>query len=796
MTDSEQRRHDADGPAAAPSSGTGRGQANPHGRGPLKQDERAAPQADQSHEIAAEQAHLDLVYARLDEVREAMRQRLDSTLRDDAGGTALGLTERDAMVALYEERLAALAGADERLCFGRLDLRDGSRFYIGRVGLAEENLEPLLIDWRAPVAASFYQATARDPGDVVHRRHLTTRARKVLALEDDVLDLGALDAAERGHLVGEGALLAAVQAARTGRMGDIVATIQAEQDRVVRSELRGVLVVQGGPGTGKTVVALHRAAYLLYTHRERLSRNGVLLVGPSTVFLRYIERVLPALGETGVVMRTPGTLFHGVEATLDDEPEVAGLKGDLVMAQVLARALRQRQRTPAAPVTLDVDGTAITVQPAAFEAAIRHARASGKPHNGARPLFLKHLLDHMVLLLAQLDSPGARPDAEERAGLLEALLDAEEVRQAMDEAWGKLRPQELLADLYRDPRRLAAAAPDLAPARRRLLLREGDAAERWTIADVPLLDEAAELLGEDDRAAQLAARLTAARRQEEVDFARRALEYAGGDAAAFVSAETLADRFADTGPRLTVAQKAERDRGWAFGHIVVDEAQELSPMAWRLLMRRCPSRSMTLVGDIAQTSAAAGADSWGQVLEPYVGDRWRQVELTVNYRTPAAVMAVASAVLRAAGSAAPTPDSAREGEAPEGRRLQPGDLAALAQLVRAEHDALGERRMAVIAPAMGPWAAGPLAATLAAALPAGAVGQGDGALDAPVAVLSPRQSKGLEVDVVILVEPADILESSTRGINDLYVGITRATQRLVVAHARDLPGGMEGVEAA
>ena len=762
----------------------------------MNPQKQAGAHADQSREIASEQTQLDVIYTRLDQVRAELRTRLDATLRADAGGTALGMSERDAMVAMYRERLASLAGADDRLCFGRLDLRDSSRLYIGRIGLADEDLEPMLIDWRAPVAGAFYQATAQAPGELVRRRHLTTRDRMVLAVEDDVLDLDALDDAERGHLVGEGALLAAVQAARTGRMGDIIATIQAEQDSIIRADLRGVLVVQGGPGTGKTVVALHRAAYLLYTHRDRLARTGVLMVGPSPVFLRYIERVLPALGETGVVMRTPGTLFQGVDAQLEDEPPVAGLKGDLAMVQMVAHAVRLRQRTPEAVTVMDVDGTAIKVQPAAFDAAIRHARSSNKPHNGARPLFMRHLLDHMVGLLAEQDAPGSRPDAEERAGLLEALLDSDDVREALDAAWTKLRPQDLIADLYRDPQLLAAAAPDLSPAQRRLLWRAPEEAERWTISDAPILDEAAELLGEDDRAAQLAARLTAARRQQEVDFARDALSYAGGDTEALISAEALADRFADTGPQLTVAQRAERDRSWAFGHIVVDEAQELSPMAWRLLMRRCPSRSMTLVGDIAQTSAAAGADSWAQTMQPYVGDRWKLAELTVNYRTPAAVMVVAAAVLKAAGISTQPPESARAGEAPRAVRLQAGDLAALAGIAQTEFDGLGERRMAVIAPAAGPWAAGPLAAALAAALPEGAVGQGDGALDAPVAVLSPRQSKGLEVDVVILVEPADILEGSSRGANDLYVAITRATQRLVVAHARALPAGMEGVEVA
>ncbi len=745
-------------------------------------------------ELAAEQAYLDRLYARLDAIREDARQRLDAALREETDGSALSLSERDAHVALYEQRLDSLAGADDRLCFGRLDLRDGERYYIGRVGLADEDLEPLLIDWRAPVAASFYQATAKAPGEVVRRRHLTTRHRRVLAIEDDALDLGALDAEARGHLVGEGALLAAVQAARTGRMGDILATIQAEQDRIIRADHRGVLVVQGGPGTGKTVVALHRAAYLLYTHRERLSRMGVLVVGPSPVFLRYIERVLPALGETGVLLRSPGTLFHGVEAAREEAPEAARLKGDLRMVEVLRRALRLCQRAPAQATELVVDRTRLRLEPAHLQAAVRQARASGKPHNAARPIFLRALLEQALVLLqaASGAAPGQRPDAEERGQLMEVLLESGALRRLANATWPELTPQAFLAQLYSGPKRLAAAARALSAAERDLLLRPREAAADWTLSDVPLLDEAAELLGEDDRADRVAARMQAARRAEDLEFARESLRLSGGMAAALVSAETLADRLAETGPRLTVAQKAERDRSWAFGHVVVDEAQELSPMAWRLLMRRCPSRSMTVVGDIAQTSAAAGASSWEEVLAPYAEGRWRQAELTVNYRTPAALMAVAGAVLKAAGSQVQPPESAREGEAPRAVHLALGDTAALTELVRAELATLGERRMAVITPAEGPWATEAVAAGLTAALP-GTVGQGEAALDAAVAVLTPRQSKGLEVDVVLLVEPADIQESSSRGTGDLYVALTRATQRLLIAHARPLPAGMEGV---
>ncbi len=741
-------------------------------------------------EIAAEQAYLDRLYGRLDAVREETRDRLAAALRAETPDTPHGLSERDALVRLYEERLAVLEGVDDRLCFGRLDFADGSGLYIGRIGLADARNQPLLVDWRAPAAAEFYQATAADRGEVVRRRHLTTRDRRVVAVEDEVLDLAALDDGQRRHLVGEGALMAAVQAARTGRMGDIVATIQAEQDRIIRDELRGILVVQGGPGTGKTVVSLHRTAYLLYTHRERLARSGVLLIGPSPVFLRYIERVLPSLGETGVVMSTSGNLFPSVKTALEDAPDAARIKGDVAMIDVLRRAIRLREQAPPEPLVLHVDDVALTVEPDAFAAARDHARASGLPHNAARPKFARHLYGQLLEILAQAVMPGKTLDVSARRELLEDLLAADDVRQAVWQAWPVTTPEALLAGLYGDPAQLAAAAPDLTAAERALLRRDPDDSRRWTVSDVPLLDEAAELLGVDDTAARRAARQAADRRRQDVAYAQGALRLAGGLASALVSAETLADRFGDATPQRTVAQRGREDRTWAFGHIVVDEAQDLSPMAWRLLMRRCPAKSMTLVGDMAQSSAAAGAASWAEVLAPHVQDRWRLAQLSTNYRTPAAVMALASAMLRAAGHAVQTPTSVREGEPPRWQRVAPGDLDAVLSIVRDAHAELGARRMAVIAPELGPWAVDALADALDGALPPGTVGRGVDAMDAPVALLAPRQSKGLEVDVVVLVAPADILAASPRGANDLYVALTRPTQALIVIYSGDLPGGM------
>src|SRR6266542_4162894 len=281
-------------------------------------------------ELEYEQAYVSILYQRLDTLRVRAAERL----------------ERDALVTRYRDRLAQLWSAESGLCFGRLDLADGTRRYIGRLGLADDDRESLLVDWRAPAARPFYRATPADPSGVVRRRHLRTKGRIVVDFEDDVLDLDALSDDERSGLSGEAALLAALNASRTGRMGDIVATIQAEQDRIIRSDLRGILVVEGGPGTGKTAVALHRAAYLLYTHRERLARRGVLVVGPNPTFLRYIEQVLPSLGETGVLLATTDELYPGVTATATEPPETAALKGSERMAGILAAAVADRQRLP------------------------------------------------------------------------------------------------------------------------------------------------------------------------------------------------------------------------------------------------------------------------------------------------------------------------------------------------------------------------------------------------------------------------------------------------------------------
>jgi len=763
-------------------------------------------------ELRGEQDTVDRLYRRLDTLRAQTRARLVEVRREGPSGSPQNRSERDAFATLYEDRLAQLEAVEDRLAFGRLDLTDGTQRYIGRIGLADDEHVSILTDWRAPAAQAFYRATAARPDDVVRRRHLVTRGRMVTGVEDELLDLDALTSPTDGRagdatradgitlsgLSGEGALLASLAAGRTGRMSDIVATIQAEQDAIIRSELQGALVVQGGPGTGKTAVALHRAAYLLYAHRRTLERSGVLLLGPSRTFLRYIDQVLPSLGETGVVTTTVAELFPGVVAQGVEDEAVAEIKGRAVMAHVIARAVRQRERVPRQPTEIRIDGNVVVVRPADVASAISRARRGNRPHNQARVAFVRDMLARLAeQYVAQLGWPVA-PD--ERGEIVEELRTTREVRIALNLAWMPLTAQGLVEDLLTKPARLDAAAGELSRAERALLVRAPGAP--WTPADVPLLDEAAELLGDDDQAAKARERADAARRTVELEYARRVLESTGSDG--LVSAEFLADRFASTGPSLTTAERAASDRSWTYGHIVVDEAQELSAMAWRALLRRVPTRSMTIVGDVAQTSARAGAHSWTDMLDPVLRSSWRLAELTVNYRTPAAVADAAQRVAAAAHLPVSRLTSAREvPDALVAHRVPRAERAAAA----VEHvrialadvaDDAGGGRVAVIGArallddVLTSLRAAGLAGALGARTPAdpadGASGRVAFSPDAPLVLLTPRESKGLEFDAVVLLEPAEVL---TENAGDLYVAMTRPTRVLRIVHSADLPDGLQ-----
>ncbi len=779
-----------------------------------------------------EQEYITGLYDRLDELRNRASDRLAGVLRQ-AGGTPAARTERDALTVMYRQQLAQLDAAENGLCFGRLEFCDGARSYIGRLGMHADNddYDQLLMDWRADAARPFYLATAASPGEVRVRRHIKTRGRSVARLDDEVLDLALADPTKHEGLTGESALLAALNASRTGRMRDIVETIQAEQDRVIRSAMPGVLVVQGGPGTGKTAVALHRAAYLLYTYRRQLEKRGVLVIGPNATFLRYIGQVLPSLGETSVLLSTVADLMPGVAATGTEPAEVARIKGRPEMAKAVAGALRDRQRVPPEGLGLRFEGQHYRVGKHALARARERARRSRLRHNQARPIFIREVLSEVARVVAGrlgADPLGGanlmgRADIED---LRAELRDDPEIAARIGGLWPVLTPQQLIGDLLGSRARLTMAAPFMSQAERESLFRPVGA--QWTPADVPLLDEAAELLGEDDRAARAVARR---RREEQEAYAQGVLDIIGRDdeddpeilmGADMLDAAALAARH-DHDPYLTPAERAAADRTWAFGHVIVDEAQELSAMAWRMVMRRCPAKSMTIVGDVAQTGDMAGSAAWSDALGPHVGDRWRLAPLTVNYRTPAEIMAVAAALLAEIDPLAEPPRSVREsGAVPWRLAVGESELAATVAraagvlAARAERDGPGEGTadgdeitpagggtLAVIVPArrLGEIGAAVAAVRPDAAVPGGPAELGvpadqDADLERPVVVLSVAQAKGLEFDSVLIAEPGEIVAGSPRGRSDLYVAMTRATQRLGVVHAGELPAVLTALTPA
>ena len=730
--------------------------------------------------IGQEQSYLDMLYRLLDEARARTGRALARTHGSGGtGGTFQARVERDITAAEQARRLAQLNAVEHGLCFGRTDSdRDGT-LYIGRIGLRDDEHEPRLIDWRAPAAHPFYAATPSEPAGLIRRRHIYTRNRTVTGVDDEVFDLDALSEPDRRTLSGEAMLIASITAGRTGRMHDVVATIQAEQDRVIRAALQGVLVVQGGPGTGKTVAALHRAAYLLYTHRRTLERRGVLVIGPNATFLRYISQVLPSLGETDVVLSPVAELFGGVKAAPDDDPEAAVVKGDARMVNVLRNAVRDQQRVPPGDLEVTADAVAMTVPHQACLRARDRARRLRKPHNTARKVFVTEMLG--ALAQAEAAALGRPLDPEDLPYARARLWDEPPVRAALDALWPFLTPQRLVAGLLTEEGVLRRAAPGFSPAERSALLRPANP-DAWTVADVPLLDEAAQLLGTDDSAEKRRRRAAERERRLEERYAREVLEITGVARQGMVDAATLAGWNRDPGQQLTTAERAWADPDWAYGHVIVDEAQELSAMAWRMVMRRIPTRSLTVVGDVAQRGSAAGARSWAQMLDPYVKGRWREELLTVNYRTPAEIMAVAADVLASVAPGERPPESVREEGVPP--RAVRG-LGRIPDLVAEELAGMGAEnghggRLAVIAP-------GPRIAELARALPGAVPGDRPEVLDSQVALLTVGQSKGLEFDRVVLADPAGILAQSPAGGHDLYVAITRATHRLTVVYENDLP---------
>ena len=741
--------------------------------------------------VAEEQEFVDRAYSRLDQLRSQYREQRQKIDANHGVGNAQGWTERDALATHFAELSSRLDNVEERLVFGRLDMKDHATHYIGRISLLDEHSSPLLVDWRAPISAPFYQATAQEPLGVVRRRHIATRARSVTSVEDELLDV---DQAQHQGLTlqGEGALMSALSSARSGRMGDIVATIQGEQDRVIRASDRGILVVQGGPGTGKTAVALHRAAYLLYTQRERLERSGVLIIGPSRTFLRYIEQVLPSLGESGVVQMTIGDIVPGLSAQDDDPVDIAAIKGRAAFSRILREAVRLIPRLPDRDQVLQVWNRRVTLRVKDVQEALSRARRSGRPHNVARESFamgLMELLAGRLIVEAGDASSTAGIDPDDLRTWMPEIRDSVDARRAINLAWMPTQAPAFLRKLWSRPDLLAQAnrkaGTPLSVEDLNLLYRAQD--QPLTISDIPLIDELEELLGTLDLASAQKRRAEEQREKEERERANEALK-ATGLGGGIVTADMLMRQTQEAPSLRPLAERARADRSWTYGHIVIDEAQDLSPMAWRCLLRRCPSRSMTVVGDLDQKRGHRRPNSWKQALGPAARAFSEEFVLSISYRTPRALTRIAQAVMAQHGTPVLYPMEAVR-DVPDCYQVSHTHKDTLKECVSQVVSTMEERldreegegkgRICVIVP--------DAQAQLWHADESGA-----SALDQRVSYLTAAGSKGLEFDSVVVVEPGAILD---QGSGDLFVALTRATHDLHAVTTTQLPRGMEEWDA-
>jgi DNA helicase IV len=740
----------------------------------------------QEREIADEQIHLDRAHSALDAMREEARSMLEGVLDIGRGGTFQSRTERDIVVRTAMGRIQQLDIGDQALCFGRIDTAShgeddpGEAFHIGRVAVSGEDLEPLIVDWRAPVAEPFYRATGVEPLGLARRRHLLVQHRRVLGIEDEYFasadgsgpDDAQVERATRDGLVenglalgGPGALLAALGQARTGRMGDIVATIQREQDEIIRAPLSGLLLVQGGPGTGKTAVALHRAAYLLYTHRFPLERQGVLVVGPNPLFLRYIEQVLPSLGETGVTLSTVAGLVHEIQVRAVDDDDVAAIKGDVRMARVVARAVRTRQRALNHDVAVPYGVASLTLTVTLTDDVVARARRRPGAHN-QRHRFVERELASALAIQYRKRVHGVE-ETDEGDDYEEQIRRVPEFRAALRRVWPRLAPHELVHDLFGAPALLRAASNGLLSDEEISRLHRSRAATleevAWTSADAALVDEARSLLGPT--------RTT-----------RRPAPTPQGVRDLFESPTEAAP---------------DEDAIRSYGHMVVDEIQDLSAMQLRMLARRSISGSITVVGDMGQATTPAAVGKWEQVVAHLAPRKPPTiVELTVSYRTPKEVLDAAALVLSVAEPELRPPLPVRTtGVIPDLRVLDPANLEAeLAAVTRRELDAVAPGRVAVLAPSseFDRVLAALRTAGFTAVDPRSTSSEG---LAAQLVVLPADAANGLEFDAVVVVEPAKIASRggvdgapTRRGLRTLYVAMTRPTRRLTVLGTEPIPG--------
>ncbi|WP_174248399.1 HelD family protein [Streptomyces hoynatensis] len=756
-------------------------------------------------EIRAEQRHLDAVYRRLAEkIDEAEYLVADAASRVQVG-TPGALAERDAQVFRAGLHLSRLNKEFEDFLFGRIDLlrgKDGVRgpdgaytsvepaedavreepdgtrvaeiaetLHIGRLGVLDADYVPLVIDWRAPAAAPFYRATPVAPGRVVRRRVIRSRGRRVLGVEDDLLRPRVRALLEGAELpvVGDGALLAALGRARGHRMNDIVASIQAEQDEVIRAPAGSVTEVAGGPGTGKTAVALHRAAYLLYQDRRRYA-GGILVVSPTPLLVAYTEGVLPSLGEEGqVVIRALGSLAEGVTADAYDDQEVAAIKGSAAMARVLARAARAALETADAPQRLRVVafGGRVELDAAELAAVRRQALGGTAPVNLLRPRARRLLLD------ALWEKSGAprryqEPEfaAEAREAFDEDIAGEDAFAAFLDAWWPELTPLAVLRSMADEQRlgRLARRllrpreARRLARSLRRVTPRGGGLSAH----DVALLDELRVLLGTPARPA-------APREADPLDQLTGLAELT-----------TYAERQAGGRERRTAA--AEPGERADYAHIIVDEAQDLTPMQWRMVGRRGRRATWTIVGDPAQSSWSAPEEAAAEQRAALGGKPRRRFELTVNYRNPAEIARVADGVLARAMPGARPPRAVRT------TGVEPAFAAAateeeLADAVRAE----AARLLAEVEGTVG---------VVVAMARRERAGQWLAEAGERLVVLGSLEAKGLEYDATLVVCPGEIAGESPAGMRVLYVALTRATQRLTVLSGPADEPDAAGVPAA
>jgi DNA helicase IV len=759
-------------------------------------------------EIAEEQEFLDLALGALDHMRQGARSLRDSAAVANMRGAG-DLVERDVVMGTALHRLDQLAIGDQSLFFGRIDYRanghgTGDTYHVGRLAVSDEALNPLVIDWRAPVAEAFYRATGVEPLGLSRRRHVAIRANEVSGVEDEYfadangeLDLpeGEVRSATEEGLVdgglalgGPGALLAALGRARTGRMGDIIATIQGEQDQIIRSPLAGVLLVQGGPGTGKTAVALHRAAYLLFTHRATLERQGVLVVGPNPLFLNYIENVLPSLGESGVTLSTIAGLVTNVEVRAVDPEEVDQLKGDLRMAKVLARALRTRERALRHDVEIPV-GRAIVVLRARYSAeVVERARRRPGNHNQRRSAVGRELATRLAHEYRDRFVHDASEEVNAVGELADLIRSTPQFKEALQRIWPRLSGQELLHDLLGAPALLKAAGRDVLSEKEiELLYRARFTSSEeiaWTKADAALIDEARVLVGPRRRPRPLM-KPNDPGVLDGVDLDA----YSGVHRAAALR----------EAKRLAVAQSQELDEAEfvTYGHIVVDEAQDLSPMELRVLKRRDLTGSMTIVGDMGQATTASSSASWDVLLNVLAPRRTpSRVDLTVSYRTPEEVLNFAAATLMAATPELEPPRPVRRaGTLPTVKKVSEDEFnSALVDLTRVEIDAVAPGRVAVIVSSKR-------VDEIVSTLREGGLeavdprDQDSKGLSADLVVLAAEGANGLEFDAVVVVEPGQIANrgaldatgATPRGLRTLYVALTRPTRRLAIVACKELP---------